>query len=146
MLDKTHPLARAFARAQKLTRVNGDCLEWTGTGSAQKLYRQKTGRYAYDRPEPLRCSALGRQIGPRTLFWAVEHGLALEDVPALRCGCGNPLCILPAHMSPPRPQKAPRPPLLRVTPDVVYRLFHVTWTQQQINDALMIDDFDWSSL
>ena len=48
-------------------------------------------------PETLRVALEGRRIHPRTLFWAVEHGLTIDAVPGLRCGCGNPLCILPAH-------------------------------------------------
>jgi hypothetical protein len=107
-------LERDFARAKRRTRRNGACLEWTG-------------------PEPRRCSVQGRQINPRTLFWAVEHGLAIEAVPELLCGCRNPLCVLPAHM---KPQGTPTVRWARVTPDLIYRLFDVHWTQEQINKKL----------
>jgi hypothetical protein len=141
MLDKQRLLMRAFERAQKQTQPNGDCLEWTGLGSLERRRPTRPARKAnrsrsyMETPlETLRCNVMGREIHPRTLFYAIEHGLTIAETPELRCGCHNRLCVLPAHakvIGPPAVTAAPA-----MTPETVHRLTGMVMTQAAITAAL----------
>jgi hypothetical protein len=104
MIDERIRLQGDLVRACRKTRQAGNHLEWTGAGVAQKIRMVRWAPpkhgvkvYRYPSIEALRCIALGRQMNPRVLFYACEHNLLIAEVPQLRCGCGNKLCILPAH-------------------------------------------------